>query len=397
MKIKKYILIFVCFNLLQLCAPIPTAFAGGNFLINGVSTSGAINSTYSMTAGNVYSFDFTGSTWATAKIKLWGAGGGTASSVGGAGGYVEGILDISTYKTFTIVVGGAGLSTYTGTTVTTPGGTGYYTTGGFNGGGRGVSNRNLGTDTGGGGGATDLRLNYTTVTAYATANRILVAAGGGGGTANGGSSGGAGGYPNGSAGSGYGGADGGTQSAGGSLNGSFGQGGENINNTGWNGGGGGGWYGGGAQKTQHGGGAGGSSYYDSTKITSFAHGTGSSATTGGSAQLILLTEGVSTSSFNSLSLSGGGTTATYRSTTQINANVTVASRITFKAGNIVIPGCKNKLATGSGSSFSVTCSWKPSKRGKVVITATATPTGAGISGATATPVSVVVGNRSGNR
>jgi len=55
------------------------------------------------------------------------------------------------------------------------------------------------------------------------------------------------------------------------------------------------------------------------------------------------------------------------------------------------------VATGSGSSYSVTCSWKPSKRGAVVITATSTPTAGGITGATATPVSVVVGNRSGVR
>jgi hypothetical protein len=64
---------------------------------------------------------------------------------------------------------------------------------------------------------------------------------------------------------------------------------------------------------------------------------------------------------------------------------------------VIISGCKNKLATGSGSSFSATCTWRPSVRGAVVLTATAAPTGAGISSATATPLSVMVGNRSGGR
>lgn len=395
---KSKLTYFLCITLGLNLLSVSKAHAGGNYLVNGISTSGSINAIYSMSAGNTYSFDFTGTTWATAKIKLWGAGGGSGSSVGGAGGYVEGVLNISTYKTFTIVVGGAGLATYTGANViTTAGGTGYYTTGGFNGGGRGVSNNTSGGNTGGGGGATDLRLNFTTVTAYATANRILVAGGGGGGTSNSGSSGGAGGYPNGSAGNGYGGADGGTQIAGGSLNGTFGLGGENKENTGWNGGGGGGWYGGGAQKTQHGGGAGGSSYYDSAKISSFAYGTGSAAATGGSAQLIILTDGVLPSSFNSLALAGGATSANFRNAIQITASVTVESKITFRASNIVIPGCKGILATGSGSTFTATCSWKPSKRGGTFITATSVPTSNSYTGATASPLSVTVANRIGSR
>lgn len=389
-----FLLSFSCYSLTLLS---PHANAGGNFLVNGVSTSGAINSVISMTAGNTYTFDFTSSTWATARIKLWGAGGGSGTSAGGAGGYVSGILDISTYETFTIVVGGAGLTTYTGTTVTTPGGTAYYTTGGFNGGGRGVSNRTNGTDTGGGGGATDLRLNFTTVTAYSTANRILVAGGGGGGTSNTGSSGGAGGYPNGSAGNGYGGADGGTQSAGGSLNGSFGQGGENINNTGWNGGGGGGWYGGGAQKTQHGGGAGGSSYYDSGKITSFTYGAGAAAATGGSAELIILTDGVSQSSFNSFALAGGVTSVAYRNPIQINASVNVASKITFLANGKRIPGCISLLTSGSGSNFTASCTWKPSNRGGLTLSANSSPTSSSYTGVSATPIKVSVSGRSGTR
>lgn len=293
MRRTKSLVAFIAVFLAQFFLITP-AQAGGNYKVNGVAQTAAVNSTYSMTGGNTYSFDFTGTSWATVKVKLWGAGGGSGTYAGGAGGYVEGILNVGTYKTFTIVVGGAGTSATSGVSFTpTGGGTAYWTTGGFNGGGRGVSNRTGGNDTGGGGGATDLRLNFTTVTDYTNANRILVAGGGGGGTSNSGCTGGAAGYPNGGSPAicGYGGADGGTQSAGGSVGGGFGTGGENTSNTGWNGAGGGGWYGGGAQKTQHGGGAGGSSYYDSAKITAFTSGTGSAAATAGSATLTILTDG----------------------------------------------------------------------------------------------------------
>ena len=112
---------------------------------------------------------------------------------------------------------------------------------------------------------------------------------------------------------------------------------------------------------------------------------------------ITVTNVVDTSSFNSLTLAGSATTATFRAVVVITANVTVASKVTFIVNSKILPGCKNKLATGSGSSFLATCSWKPSFRGAVSLTATATPTGAGITGATATPVSIMVDRRTGSR
>ena len=118
------------------------------------------------------------------------------------------------------------------------------------------------------------------------------------------------------------------------------------------------------------------------------------ANTGTQAITITVTDVVDTSSFNSLSLSGA---ATYRQVITITANVSVASRVTFRAKNMIISGCKNKLTSGSSPNIIATCSWRPSTRGAVVITATAVPTGAGISGTTATPVSILVGNRSGSR
>jgi hypothetical protein len=122
--------------------------------------------------------------------------------------------------------------------------------------------------------------------------------------------------------------------------------------------------------------------------------TDSSGNAGTQSITITVTDVVDTSSFNSLSISGS---ATFRQVVTITANVTVASRVTFRARNVVIAGCKNKIASGSGSSFSASCTWRPSTRGAVTLTATATPTGAGISPTTATPISVMVRNRSGGR
>jgi hypothetical protein len=112
---------------------------------------------------------------------------------------------------------------------------------------------------------------------------------------------------------------------------------------------------------------------------------------------ITVTDVVDTSSFNSFALAGSATSATYRAAIQINVSVTVASKVTFKAANIVIPGCKSKLASGSGSTFTVSCSWKPSKRGAVVVSATSVPTSGSISGASASPIRVNVVNRGGSR
>jgi len=106
---------------------------------------------------------------------------------------------------------------------------------------------------------------------------------------------------------------------------------------------------------------------------------------------------VDTSAFNSLTLAGSVTTATYRTAIVITGNVSVAARVTFRVNGRILPGCKNKLASGSVSSFSATCSWKPSNRGLVTVSATVAPTGAGISSATSNLMSIMVGTRTGSR
>jgi len=112
---------------------------------------------------------------------------------------------------------------------------------------------------------------------------------------------------------------------------------------------------------------------------------------------ITVTDVVDTSGFNSFALAGSVTTATFRTTIQLTANVTVAAKVTFRANNIRIPGCINVRTTGTSPSIVAICNWKPSRRGPLTLTAAATPTGAGISSASATPIRVLVGNRTGTR
>jgi uncharacterized repeat protein (TIGR02543 family) len=101
--------------------------------------------------------------------------------------------------------------------------------------------------------------------------------------------------------------------------------------------------------------------------------------------------------FNSLALAGSATTASFRTPVNISVSVTVASKVTFKASNVIITGCKNKSASGSGSTFTATCSWKPSVRGAVPITVSATPTGPGYGASVSNPLNIFVGKRTGSR
>lgn len=109
---------------------------------------------------------------------------------------------------------------------------------------------------------------------------------------------------------------------------------------------------------------------------------------------ITVTDVVDTSSFNSLVLSGA---ATFRTTVQITANVTVTSRVSFRVNGKRIAGCNNRLTSGTSPNIIAVCDWKPARRGDLTLNATAAPTGAGISSATSNVVSIRVGNRTGTR
>jgi hypothetical protein len=101
--------------------------------------------------------------------------------------------------------------------------------------------------------------------------------------------------------------------------------------------------------------------------------------------------------FNSLGLSGGGIVATFRSSTTLVANVNVAAKVSFQANGKFLPGCRNLIASGSGTNFSASCTWKPAIRGSALITGIAIPTAPGISAGTSTPIGLVVANRSVKR
>lgn len=244
-----------------------------------------------------YTFELKGSTETlkipisgTYKIEAWGASGGGTTIMKGRGGYSSGTIKLTTLDTLHITVGGEGTTGLSGTAAT----------GGYNGGGdSGVSTSNYASS---GGGASDIRLNSTSLS-----SRILVAGGGGGGgsrndstaTCNGGAGGGAtAGIGTCSAASYLGGA--GTPTAGGAAAtytdniitlataGTFGNGGngasyQNGSATSSAGGGGGGYYGGGGG-SRYGGGGGGSSYCNNSTLTTcdtLANGTDSFPTTSG--------------------------------------------------------------------------------------------------------------------
>ena len=185
----------------------------------------------------------------THKLEVWGAEGGngansssgfdsSSGALGGKGGYSYGTLTLSETTEAYIYIGGAGEKI---TSSITTGGKG-----GFNGGGSGGVSGSM-SRSGGGGGASDIRLGTDSL--YA---RVIVA-GGGGSTTWGVSSesAGYGGGTTGGTGQGTSGGTGGSQTLGGKNGnaGSFGQGGNAIassSSTNISGAGGGGWYGGGS-------------------------------------------------------------------------------------------------------------------------------------------------------
>ena len=85
---------------------------------------------------------------------------------------------------------------------------------------------------------------------------------------------------------------------------------------------------------------------------------------------------------------------TYRQAKSVSASSSVAGKVTFKVNGKVIPRCKKKVVAASAT---VICSYRPSTRGYVVITATLNPTDPSYIGTTTTTSRYFVGNRSGRR
>ena len=93
----------------------------------------------------------------------------------------------------------------------------------------------------------------------------------------------------------------------------------------------------------------------------------------------------------SLSLDPGA--LVFRQAKELRATPSVAGRVTFRANGKVIPGCINKAVLANAT---VTCSYLPSTRGSVTISATLDPTNSSFIGAT-TSSNNVIANRTGRR
>jgi hypothetical protein len=109
----------------------------------------------------------------------------------------------------------------------------------------------------------------------------------------------------------------------------------------------------------------------------------------GSVVIVLVYKGTSTAT---LSIPAGN--LVYRQATIISNTSTVAGKITFRVNGKILPGCKNKIAKAN---VVVTCSYRPSTRNAVTITATLDPTDPDFIGTVSVSAQLQVANRSSAR
>lgn len=109
-----------------------------------------------------------------------------------------------------------------------------------------------------------------------------------------------------------------------------------------------------------------------------------------------VTDVIETSSLSSFSLAGNVRTAIYKTQIVITAVSTVPAKITFKWKGKVIAGCASKLTSGAAPNATASCTWAPSNRGVVNISAHTVPINTNYTGATVS-MDVLVLNRSGSR
>ena len=112
---------------------------------------------------------------------------------------------------------------------------------------------------------------------------------------------------------------------------------------------------------------------------------------------VTVTNVVDTTSFSTFAIAGNVSSTQHRVPVVLTAVVTVSAKITFFTLGKRIANCINRAATGSVSTFTATCTWKPSVRGAMQVTAVATPTSGGISGATSQAIRVFVSQSSSIR
>jgi hypothetical protein len=101
--------------------------------------------------------------------------------------------------------------------------------------------------------------------------------------------------------------------------------------------------------------------------------------------------------FNSFALTGSATTATYRTSITVTASVSQTSKITFTVNGKFLPSCRNRLTSVSGSNHLATCTWRPSNRGSVSVSARAVATAGGLTSSPTVPLRVQVTDRKSTR
>jgi len=86
----------------------------------------------------------------------------------------------------------------------------------------------------------------------------------------------------------------------------------------------------------------------------------------------------------------------YRQAKLITVITSAAGLVTFRVAGKVLPGCKNKIVS-AGNSFTATCSYRPSNRNFVKVTATLVPTSASLTGVVSESAVYLVASRTGTR
>jgi hypothetical protein len=124
------------------------------------------------------------------------------------------------------------------------------------------------------------------------------------------------------------------------------------------------------------------------KVAVTANNNGGSATETSTA-----TSQISTAA-SSASLSVDIGTLVFRQSKTISATASVSGRLTFRANNVIIPGCKNLVAVAN---VSKSCSYKPARRGNIRITVTLVPTSGSFRTSVTESDNYFVTQRSGRR
>jgi hypothetical protein len=97
---------------------------------------------------------------------------------------------------------------------------------------------------------------------------------------------------------------------------------------------------------------------------------------------------------SSASLSVAVGTLVFRQSKTISATASVAGKLTFRANNVIISGCKNLVAVAN---VSRNCSYKPARRGNIRITVTLVPTSGSFRTSVTESDTYFVTQRSGSR